>query len=45
MVGFDDFLVKVFGALQSVELPHLGAKLVQNQVGWSFGRGEHSAKT
>jgi glycine cleavage system H lipoate-binding protein len=43
MIGFDDFLVKVFGAPQSVMLPYLGAKLAQNQVGWSFERGEHKA--
>jgi len=42
-VGFDDFLVKIFGAPQSLALPFLGAKLVQNQVGWSFEREEHRA--
>ena len=42
-IGFDDFLVKVFGAPQSLQLPFLGATLTQNQVGWSFGRDGHEA--
>jgi glycine cleavage system H lipoate-binding protein len=42
-VGFDDFLVKVFGPLQSMILPELGASLEQNQVGWIVGRGQHRA--
>ena len=42
-VGFDDFLVKVFGASQALNLPPLGASLRQDQVGWSFGRNDHKA--
>ena len=42
-VGFDDFLAKVFGPLQSMTLPELGASLEQNQVGWIVGRGQHHA--
>jgi glycine cleavage system H lipoate-binding protein len=42
-VGFDDFLVKVFGAPQRLELPPLGAKLKQDQAGLLFGRnGDHA---
>ncbi len=37
-LGFDDFLVKLFGPASSVELPQLGDKLVQGRVGWAFGR-------
>jgi glycine cleavage system H lipoate-binding protein len=42
-VGFDDFLVKLFGAPQSVTLPALGGALKQNQVGWVFERDKHKA--
>ena len=42
-VGFDDFLVKVFGAPRKLELPPLGAKLRQNQVGWAFEREGNKA--
>jgi glycine cleavage system H lipoate-binding protein len=42
-VGFDDFLVRLFGALQAITLPPLGAKLKQNDTGWTFERGNHSA--
>lgn len=42
-VGFDDFLVKLFGALQSLTLPALGETLEQNEVGWIFGRNTHKA--
>jgi len=42
-VGFDDFLVKLFGASQALELPPLGATLKQNQAGWMFGRNGHKA--
>jgi glycine cleavage system H lipoate-binding protein len=40
-IGFDDFLVKVFGQVQELSLPPLGAKLKQDQVGWEFGREDH----
>ena len=42
-VGFDDFLVKLFGSAQSLTLPPLGETLKQNQVGWTFGREIHNA--
>ncbi|MFC1534446.1 glycine cleavage system protein H [Thermodesulfobacteriota bacterium] len=42
-VGFDDFLVRLFGAMQSLSLPPLGARLEQDQVGWIFGKDDHRA--
>jgi glycine cleavage system H lipoate-binding protein len=42
-VGFDDFLVKIFGAFGSVILPPLGGTLKQNQVGWTVGRDSNQA--
>jgi glycine cleavage system H lipoate-binding protein len=42
-VGFDDFLVKLFGAPQDLALPPLGATLKQGEIGWSFGRNGHQA--
>ena len=42
-VGFDDFVVKLFGAFGGLELPPLGASLKQNQVGWAFRRNDHRA--
>jgi len=42
-IGFDDFLVKVFGAPQDLALPPLGATLKQDQMGWTFGRNGHKA--
>jgi len=42
-IGFDDFLVKLFGAAHTLELPPLGASLSQNQVGWTFGTNNHKA--
>ncbi|MCP4667205.1 MAG: glycine cleavage system protein H [Deltaproteobacteria bacterium] len=42
-VGFDDFLVKVFGAPQDLALPPLGATLKQDQMGWTFGRNGQKA--
>ena len=42
-VGFDDFLVKLFGAFGSVGLPPLGGILKQNQVGWTVGRDSNQA--
>ncbi len=42
-VGFDDFLVRLFGAMQSLSLPPLGASLKQDQVGWIFGKDDHKA--
>jgi len=42
-VGFDDFLVKLFGAISELKLPPLGAVLKQNEVGWAFGRNGNQA--
>lgn len=42
-VGFDDFAVKVFGAVQELSLPPLGATLKQDQVGWTLGRDDRKA--
>ena len=42
-VGFDDFLVKLFGAIQEINLPPLGASLKQDEVGWTFGRNGKKA--
>jgi len=42
-VGFDDFLVKLFGAVQELNLPPLGATLKQDEVGWAFRRNGHKA--
>jgi glycine cleavage system H lipoate-binding protein len=42
-IGFDDFLVKVFGAPKDLGLPPLGATLKQDETGWTFGRKDHKA--
>jgi glycine cleavage system H lipoate-binding protein len=42
-IGFDDFLVKVFGVMQALKLPPLGAALKQSQVGWTFERENQRA--
>jgi glycine cleavage system H lipoate-binding protein len=42
-VGFDDFLVKVFGAAEAVTLPPLGEKVRQSKPGWTFLRDDHQA--
>jgi glycine cleavage system H lipoate-binding protein len=42
-VGFDDFLCRIFGAPDAVELPPLGAGIKQNEVAWSISRDEHKA--
>jgi glycine cleavage system H lipoate-binding protein len=42
-VGFDDFLNRLFGHMTAIELPPLGAHLVQNKVGWTFNRQQHQA--
>jgi glycine cleavage system H lipoate-binding protein len=42
-VGFDDFLVKTFGPIQSIMLPALGKNLEQNQVGYVFQRNQNKA--
>jgi glycine cleavage system H lipoate-binding protein len=42
-IGLDDFAVKVFGLPRALELPSLGEKLKQSQVGWAFARNDHTA--
>ena len=42
-VGFDDFLIKVFGAPQELALPPLGSTLKQEEMGWTFGRNGNKA--
>ena len=42
-VGFDDFVIRLFGSMQSLILPPLGATLEQSEVGWTFGRDQHKA--
>jgi glycine cleavage system H lipoate-binding protein len=42
-IGFDDFMVKLFGNINSVSLPPLGAKLKKDQVALTFGRDENRA--
>ncbi|MFC1816118.1 glycine cleavage system protein H [Thermodesulfobacteriota bacterium] len=42
-IGFDDFIVKLFGDIKELNLPPLGATLKQNEVGWTFGRNGNKA--
>jgi len=42
-VGFDDFLVKVFGTPQGLTLPPLGATLKQDMIGLTFDRNGQKA--
>ncbi|MBT8352571.1 MAG: glycine cleavage system protein H [Deltaproteobacteria bacterium] len=42
-VGFDDFLVRIFGTARSVNLPPLGETVKQNKVGFTFSRNGHEA--
>ncbi|MBU0985766.1 MAG: glycine cleavage system protein H [Proteobacteria bacterium] len=42
-VGFDDFMVKLFGAFKFLALPPLGATLKKDQVGLTFARNDHRA--
>ncbi|MGB5984882.1 MAG: glycine cleavage system protein H [Desulfobacterales bacterium] len=42
-IGFDDFMVRLFGAAGRLSLPPLGGRLIQSQVGWTFGRNGHEA--
>jgi len=42
-VGFDDFLVRFFASMQTLELPMLGATLKQHQMGWRLGGDDHKA--
>jgi glycine cleavage system H lipoate-binding protein len=43
-VGLDDFAVKLFGKLQSVRIPKIGAPLEQHEPGWAFSRDELAAE-
>jgi glycine cleavage system H lipoate-binding protein len=42
-VGFDDFMVRLFGYMNAVNLPKIGADLKQNREGLSFQRDDRSA--
>jgi len=42
-VGFDDFLVKLFGNMNTIKLPSLGEKFTQNQEGIQFTRDNRKA--
>jgi glycine cleavage system H lipoate-binding protein len=42
-VGFDDFMVKLFGVSQFLALPPIGTILKKNQIGLFFGRDENKA--
>ena len=42
-IGFDDFLVRLFGPAEYIDLPPLGAKVKQHEVGWTFGRSTQKA--
>lgn len=44
-VGFDDFLLRVFGTPNEVELPPLGRACRQNETGCSFRRDGREADT
>ncbi|MBU1566108.1 MAG: glycine cleavage system protein H [Proteobacteria bacterium] len=42
-IGFDDFMVKLFGSPSNISLPHLGAKLKKDQAGLAFSRSDKEA--
>jgi glycine cleavage system H lipoate-binding protein len=42
-IGFDDFLVKLFGSPSKISLPHLGAQLKKDQAGFIFSRSDKEA--
>ncbi|MDR3631457.1 MAG: glycine cleavage system protein H [Desulfocapsaceae bacterium] len=43
-IGFDDFMVKLFGSFSNISLPPLGAKLKKDQAGLAFSRTENEAE-
>lgn len=43
-IGFDDFLVKLFGRMQTIELPALGGRLKQGGHGCAFTRNDNRAR-
>ncbi|WDP90993.1 MAG: glycine cleavage system protein H [Desulfobacter sp.] len=42
-IGFDDFMVKLFGTLSEIILPPLGAVLKKDQAGLMFSRADQKA--
>lgn len=42
-IGLDDFAACLFGHLDRIDLPPLGAEIRQDQVGWTIGRDTHRA--
>ena len=42
-IGFDDFMVKLFGESQFLALPPIGTTLEKNKIGLFFGRDENKA--
>ena len=42
-IGFDDFMVKLFGSPSNITLPALGAKLKKDQAGFAFSRSSNKA--
>lgn len=42
-VGFDDFMVKLFGSPGAISLPPVGAELKKDQVGLTFNREDNKA--
>jgi glycine cleavage system H lipoate-binding protein len=43
-IGFDDFMVKLFGSPSNITLPALGAKLKKDQAGLAFSRADKEAE-
>jgi glycine cleavage system H lipoate-binding protein len=43
-IGFDDFMVKLFGSPSKISLPPLGTKLKKNQAALSFSRLDQEAE-
>lgn len=42
-IGLDDFAACLFGHLDRIDVPPLGAEVRQDQVGWTIGRDAHRA--
>ncbi|MEE4240926.1 MAG: glycine cleavage system protein H [Desulfopila sp.] len=42
-IGFDDFMVKLFGSPSDITLPALGAKLKKDHIGFTFSRSGNKA--
>jgi len=43
-IGFDDFMVKLFGSPSNISLPPLGTNLKKNQAGLIFSRSDKKAE-